>query len=160
MRITLDYEQLTETLGRVLTTGPERLTQLAAIPDPWEPEAASTTAAAPQPQRSSAAFSLPSLDDDNEDQQPLRHWNMGDWLAQRTQEQRAPFQPWWDEILAGVTAGKWKTQKELAAQYHRPAKWITQYKRMVLSQKVMSRAAWELCFSGWKGNRGEPREKK
>lgn len=36
MKISLDYEELAEAIGRVLTTGPERLARLAAIPDPWE----------------------------------------------------------------------------------------------------------------------------
>lgn len=32
-----DYDELVKTMIRVLTTGPERLAQLAALADPWEP---------------------------------------------------------------------------------------------------------------------------
>jgi hypothetical protein len=43
MRASLfDYDELVETMIRVLTTGPERLAQLAAIADPWEPSNATT----------------------------------------------------------------------------------------------------------------------
>jgi len=38
----LDYDELVEIMIRVLTTGPERLAQLAALADPWEPSNATT----------------------------------------------------------------------------------------------------------------------
>lgn len=77
---------------------------------------------------------------------------MGDWILRLQRKARAPF-PLWDDMLAGVKAKKWESQKELAAAYHMPAKWTTQFKRVVLSQNVMTLAEWQMCFSGWKGNR-------
>jgi hypothetical protein len=99
-------------------------------------------------------FSLP--DEDDEDARPEE--SLCHFIERRIAEAREPFQPMWDEMLTGIKAGKWKTQKELAVEYHRPANWITQFKRVALSRKVMSLAEWKLCFSGWKGNRGGTRK--
>jgi hypothetical protein len=45
----LDYDELVEIMIRVLTTGPERLAQLAALADPWEPSKATTEELMPVP---------------------------------------------------------------------------------------------------------------
>jgi len=109
-----------------------------------------TTAAAPAPTPASVPAAIPaetsaephadkgySLIDHMDD--PVPEENMGAWIERRIAEAREPFQPW-DEMLTGIKAGKWKTQKELAATYHKPAKWTTQFKRVVLAQKVMGLA--------------------
>jgi hypothetical protein len=135
--------------GEAFRTSREETAQAPEVPQVPTPPA---SPAQPHP-----IFSLPDLDNEEDEYRYQREEKvraMGRWIERREQEARAPFQPW-DELLAGNKAGKWKTQKELAATHHKP-KWSTQLKRVVISQKVMSLAEWQLCFSGWMGNRDEP----
>jgi hypothetical protein len=140
------YTTLATDIGRVLTTGPKAEAMLVALERYESPR---TSAGASQ------------TDDDEEALLPLAlrtkargpAENMGNWCARNIAEARAPFEPW-EEILSGVKAGQWKTQKELAATHHKPAQWVTALKRVVVAQGVMSRAEWEACFSRYTGNRG------
>lgn len=129
------YDTLAVDLARVITTGPRAEAMLGALEDPWSDDAGESEAFL------HPAFRTP----------PQRPPNMGDWH----QAVRAPFEPW-DEILGRVKALEFKTQKELAAAYHKPAKWVTQFKKVAFAQHVMTKAEWESFFPLSKGgNRGE-----
>ena len=84
-------------------------------------------------------------------------WPIGAQLTKSAM--RKPFEPYWGEILGRVKALEFKTQKELAAVYRKPAAWASQFKKVALMQKALTTEEWSACFTGSKGNRGEKRHK-
>lgn len=133
------YTKLAADIGRVLTTGPQAEAMLEALDDPWNDDTGESGAFLPPALRTPA-------------QRPP---NMTDWRIANETAARKPFHPFWDEIVGKVKALDFKTQKQLAAAYQKPATWASQFKKVSLTQKALTIEEWSRAFTGSKGNRGE-----
>ena len=111
------------------------LATLAALPDAWEEPQASAV----QP------LVHPILDDAYYDRKP--DMNMGHWIEQNIRISRERFQPF-DEIIAKIRAGKFRTHTALETTYNRSSSWARKLRDLVVLQGVMTHAEWRSFFAG------------
>lgn len=127
------YHTLAETMGRVLTTGPERTARLAAIPDAWEEELVVGTPHIP-----------------TQDHDPLLSSARGRWrmpLALQRKDFEAIFAmkerrvvPV-EEVLADLRAGKFSTAAAMARYYGKPSSWVGSFMWFCLREKLVTDTA-------------------
>ena len=79
-----------------------------------------------------------------------QYWQM------RQEQERRPFQPW-DVALSHLRAHRFKTQSDFAAYFKKAPRWATEFKALVIRQKVMTLEEWKACFPK-KGGKGRPIE--
>jgi hypothetical protein len=130
------YSTLSETIGRVLTTGAERTARLAAIPDAWDEEDAGLIVGTPH---------IPTQDHD-----PLLNSVRGHWRRPLTL-QRKDFEARFamkerrvvpvEEVLADIRAGKFATAAAMARYYGKPPSWVGSFMWFCLREKLVSDTA-------------------
>lgn len=79
---------------------------------------------------------------------PKKEYTLGDWIKQRIEEERKPFQPNWDEIVRRVGAREFPTLKALATAYGKQPAWAAKLRDVAVGQRVFSAAEWKACVTG------------
>jgi hypothetical protein len=67
------------------------------------------------------------------------------WVIHQRWE-RQPFQPHWDTALTLLQEHRFRTQAEFAGYFKRNPRWATEFKTVVIRQKVMTLEEWKMCF--------------
>jgi len=132
------YDNLTETMSRVLTTGPERMARLVSMPDPWAPSETTLEASPSLPTSEAAAVEsgwvvgtphIPTSDHDTflAGIRRAGHWKMPPALTREDFERRFASKAraivTLEMFLADLRAGKFPTAASLAKCYGKAHTW-------------------------------------
>lgn len=78
---------------------------------------------------------------------------MGRYLELQEQAARKKVSKDFDALLDDVKGGKYSSVKRFAAAVGKPAGWATDFRRVVVSQNLLTPEGWRACFKrGGHGN--------